>query len=104
MTNEELMLISAVRYALGRRSYIVGVTAEFVATIKPRLSQQCINIIIRDIEEEMERYHSVGHTLGMECDERTWVRLSEFLKGESHEPVFTEEIRKSMMEHFTKVE
>lgn len=104
MTNEEQMLIGAVRYALGRRSYIVGVTAEFVASIKPKLSQQCIDVIIRDIEEGVETYHRLGRTLGAESDERTWVWLSKFLKGESHEPVFPEEIRKSMMEHFTKVE
>lgn len=82
MTNEELMLISAVRYALGRMSYIVGVTCEFVKTVKPRLSQECINIIIRDIEEELERYHRSGHLLGMECDERQWVKLRDFLKEE----------------------
>ena len=82
MSDEELMLISAVRYALGRQSYIVGVTANFVQTVKPRLSQECINIIIRDIQEEIEFYHRRGTTCGMECDERTWVRLRDFLKGE----------------------
>ena len=46
------------------------------------LSKECINIIIRDIEEEMERYHSSGALLGMECDERTWNRLLEELRKE----------------------
>ena len=81
MTDEEQMLIGAVRYALGRMSYVVGDTCRFVARVKDKLSQQCIDIIIRDIEEEMERYHSVGQTLGMDIDERNWVRLLEFLKG-----------------------
>ena len=82
MSDEELMLISAVRYALGRQSYIVGTTAEFVASIRKKLSKECINIIIRDIQEEIEFYHRRGTTCGMECDERTWVRLRDFLKGE----------------------
>ncbi len=83
MTPEEQMLISAVRYALGRMSYIVGTTCEFVAAIKPKLSQNCINIIIRDIEEEIAMYHGMDRTCGMECDERTWLNLLRFLKGET---------------------
>ena len=81
MSNEEQILICAVRYALGRMSYIVGVVAEYVSVKQPGLSKECINIIIRDIEEELKRYHDAGQTLGMECDERTWVRLLERLKG-----------------------
>lgn len=79
---DESILICAVRYALGRQSYIVGDTAKYVALKQKTLSKECIDIIIRDIEEEMERYHSVGQTLGMECDERTWKNLLEALKGE----------------------
>lgn len=81
METEEMILICAVRYALGRMSYIVGVVAEYVAVKQPELSKECISIIIRDIEEELKRYHRCGQTLGMECDERTWVRLLERLKG-----------------------
>lgn len=81
MSNEEQILICAVRYALGRMSYIVGVVAEYVAVKQSGLSKECINIIIRDIEEELKRYHDAGRTLGMECDERTWLRLLERLKG-----------------------
>ena len=79
---DEHILISAVRYALGRQSYIVGDTAKYVALKQKTLSKECIDIIIRDIEEEMERYHSVGQTLGMECDERTWKNLLNQLKSE----------------------
>ena len=83
MSNEEQILICAVRYALGRMSYIVGIVAEYVALRKQELSKECINIIIRDIEEELERYHKCGQTLGMECDERTWVWVLERLKGDN---------------------
>ena len=81
MSNEEQILICAVRYALGRMSYIVGVVAEYDSVKQPGLSKECINIIIRDIEEELKWYHDAGQTLGMECDERTWVRLLERFKG-----------------------
>ena len=82
MTPEEQILICAVRYALGRMSYIITVVCDYVYFKRKTLSRECINIIIRDIEEEMERYHSSGELLGMECDERTWSRLLETLKME----------------------
>ena len=82
MSHEEQILICAVRYALGRMSYIVGVVAEYVAVKQSGLSKECINIIIRDIEEELKRYHDAGQLLGMECDERTWKNLLKVLKGE----------------------
>ena len=81
MTNDEQLLICAVRYALGRQSYIVGVVADYVAFKRKTLSQQCTDIIIRDIEEEIAFYHRQGRTCGMECDERTWINLSKVLKG-----------------------
>ena len=80
VTPDESILICAVRYALGRMSYIVSDVTQYVALKRKSLSEACINIIIRDIEEEMERYHAAGQTLGMECDERTWLNLLQLLK------------------------
>jgi hypothetical protein len=80
MSNEEQILICAVRYALGRMSYIVGVVAEYVNCIKNNLSKECVNIIIRDIEEQIQFYHSYNSTCGMECDEETWKNLLKALK------------------------
>ena len=82
MTHEEQIIICAVRYALGRMSYIVGIVCEYVAMKKPELSKECISIIIRDIEEELNRYHDAGQLLGMECDEKNWIWLLETLKEE----------------------
>lgn len=81
MTTEELVLICAVRYALGRQSYMVGVVADYVNSVKEKLSMNCRNIIVRDITEAIEFYHEHGTTCGMECDERTWQNLLEALKG-----------------------
>ena len=79
---DESILICAVRYALGRMSYIVGDVAQYVYYKRKTLSKECIDIIIRDIEEEMERYHAAGYKLGMDCDERTWKNLLNQLKSE----------------------
>lgn len=81
ITIEEQIIICAVRYALGRRSYIVGVVCEYVESKISTLSEGCINIIIRDVEEELHRYHKAGQPLGDYCDERDWYRLLELLKA-----------------------
>lgn len=76
ITNYEHMLISALRYALGRRTYIVSTTAEYIACEIPKLSEQCKNVMIQDIEEQ-ERF---GY--GDACDKVDWMRLLGELKGE----------------------
>lgn len=82
ITPDEQILICAVRYALGRQSYIVGFVAEYVALKRKTLSSQCTDIIIQDIEEEFAFYHRQGRTCGMEYDERTWLNLMNVLKEE----------------------
>lgn len=82
MKPEEQMLISAVRYAIGRSSYIVSDTCRFVTNIKSKLSKECIKIIIRDIEEEFEFRDEIGVPCGMECDEKDLSELLNVLKLE----------------------
>lgn len=80
MTPDEQILICAVRYALGRMSYIVGVVCDYVKSKRNELSDNCKNIIIKDIEEQLEFYHRAGHALGMGYDETQWVELHNILK------------------------
>lgn len=74
ITDYEYMLISALRYALGRRTYIVGMTAEYIENELPKLSDQCKAIMIEDIERQEQ--------LGNECDREDWMQLLEKLKHE----------------------
>ena len=50
MTYYEQMIISAVRYALGRLTYIVGLTVDYVLKDieDKKLSQKCLYIIKQD--------------------------------------------------------
>lgn len=80
MTSDEQILVCAVRYALGRMSYIVQDVCEYVKLKRNELSENCKNCIIRDIEEELKRYHNSGYTLGMEVDEYDWIHLLKVLK------------------------
>ena len=82
MSPDEEILICAVRYALGRMSYVVNIVCEYVCFRRKKLSTHCKNIIIRDIEETLARYHDIGRTVGWEYDEREWLRLLEALKND----------------------
>lgn len=69
------MLISSVRYALGRRTYIVSETCEWVKRYGPLLETPYRDIMIRDIEEQ-ERW---GY--GDSCDLERWMDLLEWLRS-----------------------
>ena len=69
------MLVSAVRYALGRRTYIVEWTCNFIKNNIHLLTDKDIQIIIQDIERQKE------YGYGNECDKKIWLSLLEFLKN-----------------------
>ena len=53
----ENMLISAVRYALGRETYITGSTTAYITRLLPHLSKRAISIIVHDINDA----HDLGN-------------------------------------------
>lgn len=69
MTDYEHIVISAVRYALGRMTYIVELTVNYILQEieNDKLSDCCLNIILKDIKE--------AKNLGMECDREQWLKL-----------------------------
>ena len=73
ISDYEHMLISALRYALGRRTYIVETTVNYIIKELPKLSERCKQIMIYDIEHPLGGY-------GDECDRVDWMRLLEELK------------------------
>ena len=68
-TQEDIsaMLIGAERYALGRRTYIVSWTCEFIANNMHLLTEKDKGVMIRDIENAI--------SYGDECDEACWKSL-----------------------------
>lgn len=60
------LLLSAIRYALGRRTYIVSETAGWIRYLAPQLDTGDLKLLIRNIEDQ-ERC-GYGHS----CDERDW--------------------------------
>ena len=55
MSDYEQIVISAVRYALDRMTYIVNLTVEYVLKDieENKLSSKCLQLIKRDIAEEL---------------------------------------------------
>ena len=70
----EQMIISAERYAFGRRTYIVSDTCSYIGGLLPRLSDWCLSILGQDIESELKRAERIGsfEYWGDECDRKQW--------------------------------
>lgn len=69
MTDEEKIIISAERYALGRMTYIVEVTVNYILKEieEDKLSDRCLDVIAEDIRS--------ARSYGMECDKELWIKL-----------------------------
>lgn len=69
MTDYEHIVISAVRYALGRMTYIVEFTVNYVirAINNNQVSERCLKIIENDIRSCKD--------YGMYCDKQQWLKL-----------------------------
>lgn len=66
------MLVSAERYALGRRTYIVQWTCEFITKNLNLITEKDKQVMIKDIEKPI--------SYGDECDKIRWLKLLEVLK------------------------
>lgn len=67
-----MLLVSAERYALGRRTYIVSWTCDVVKNNLHLLTKKDKDVMIRDIESAVN--------YGDSCDEREWEKLLKALK------------------------
>ena len=67
-----MILVSAERYALGRRTYIVKWTCEFIGNNLHLLTGKDKKVMIRDIESPL--YY------GDDCDKQEWKALLNKLK------------------------
>lgn len=68
------MLLGAVRYALGRQTYIVNWTCEFITKNVHLLTAGNKQVIIRDIKQQEE------YGYGDKCDKEDWLKLLKFLE------------------------
>ena len=71
------LIIESVRYTLVRRSYVVEETNELVRKYLPKIDNNTLGILIRDIELEADR-----DMLGMDFDKKMWLTMLDTLKNE----------------------
>lgn len=76
------LVIDAVRYAVGRRTYQVDVTARWLCVVWARLPAHVREIIQRDLEVEFRRDDAMRARgertclpLGMDCDRESWAMV-----------------------------
>jgi hypothetical protein len=71
MTDYEQMIVSAERYALGRMTYIVEITVNYILQEieNDKLSDSCLAVILQDLKD--------CTYFGNHCDEREWKRLKD---------------------------
>lgn len=82
------MTVAAVRYCLGRMTYIVGDCADWLIEQWPNIAPRAQAVIRRDVEEEFgrdDRARADGQLswkpLGDDCDRREWERVRALWRG-----------------------
>ena len=74
------MMVSAVRYALGRATYIVGVTCEEVREVWQFMNPNTRNVIERDLREYLRLLPEPRSAL-VAMDDEQWRRLMEWIEA-----------------------
>ncbi len=72
------MIISALRYALGRRTYITAETSEFIVENKDIIDGRMRQVMLSDLQEYLERRNK-GFISDDKCDYEVWVNLYNWL-------------------------
>lgn len=75
LTKDEFssLCVCAVRYALGRRTYMPQIISGIVSSRKSKLTKNSLDAIIRDVEDPICGY-------GDDCDKEIWTMLLNSLK------------------------
>lgn len=72
------VLISAVRYCIGRRTYMPGLVTDWImGHCAGLLARKTLAVMAQDIDEAESR-----SGLGMDCDVRTWQRFRAWVREE----------------------
>lgn len=76
----ETMLICAVRYAIGRRTYMPGLITEFIMNdVGKQLHERAVLVMLEDLRR------TPASERGDPCDVRTWERFEQWLKEKKEE-------------------
>jgi len=76
----ETMVVCTVRYALGRRSYVVGDAAGIVRWSWDDLRPGIRGVVLRDVDDAIGRAEGSASTVGMQMDHDVWVLLRGWMR------------------------
>lgn len=78
-----ILLLSTVRYSMGRQTYMSSLAWELVDTYNQALTDDQLRQIIVEIQDALTTHESLGSTLGSGIDHESWqkgvARLSQIL-------------------------
>ena len=75
----ELMIVCALRYSIGRESYMPSITIDYIRYLIPMLSANTLFVMQRDIRETITNYGRIKSKLYMEVE---WIGLEAELRKE----------------------
>lgn len=81
VTVDEQVLVSAVRHALGRKTYIVWDTCRAVRAAWQQMSHSARAVVARDITKALDTAEQNSTTVGMETDHREWASLLDEIRS-----------------------
>ena len=75
----EAMMICALRYSIGRETYMPGIAIDYISYLAPQLSANTLFVMQRDIRETITSYSRIKRKLYMETE---WIKLESELRTE----------------------
>jgi hypothetical protein len=83
----EFMILTSLRYAIGRRTYACSLVANYIKSIWDKLSLNCKILLKENLEREVDdadRGLKAGiykeDPLGDKCNRETWKNLRDWMK------------------------
>lgn len=72
------ILICALRYSLGRRTYITSLTSEYIMGHSELIDERVKEVMIRDLIDYFA-FRQIGTYVDDECDYQSWLKLEKWL-------------------------
>ena len=73
------IMILALRYSLGRRTYVTDEVPEFIMQNADHINERICGVMLRDLNEYFQD-RARGYIKDDKCDCISWTKLAEYLK------------------------
>ena len=71
------IMILALRYALGRKTYVTSEVSEFIMQNPEHINERICGVMFRDLEDYFKARGNM--IIDDECDYQSWIKLAEYL-------------------------